>query len=246
MQVDVFHPLLRLSLTHVRYLQRGSDNITFIYIYIYIWQSCFNKVLLCWEHIGVNITCRRWVCASNTPSGTFIPLPGSIHYKTLHVTELHVSQVLFVLISMIISLELQEKNNNNNNMNIFVDYSLLHVSCLRKASFLENSFNLIMAGFAGSFHILELDIFIRLLEVNDHVCSWAHRLYAASKYHWSMIKNEHPVTLCIDFSPPCCLASSPPICVYACQSHTLVTHTHRGSTACHMVWAADISLHVIC
>lgn len=56
-------------------------------------------------------------------------------------------------------------------MNIFVDYSLLHVSCLRKASFLENSFNLIMAGFAGSFHILELDIFIRLLEVNDHVCS---------------------------------------------------------------------------
>lgn len=54
-------------------------------------------------------------------------------------------------------------------MNIFVDYSLSQVSCFRKASFLENSFNLIMAGFAGCFNILKLDIFMWLLEGNNHI-----------------------------------------------------------------------------
>lgn len=45
---------------------------------------------------------------------------------------------------------------------MFVDYSLLQFSCFRKASFLENSFDLIMAGFAGRSNILKLDISMSL------------------------------------------------------------------------------------
>lgn len=56
------------------------------------------------------------------------------------------------------------------------------------------------------------------------------------------------------FFPPYCLCSPPPICLSACHSiacscewsaHTH-TRTHSSSTACCMVWAADISLQAIC
>lgn len=141
------------------------------------------------------------------------------------------------------------------NMNIFVDYSLLQVSCFRKASFLEKVIQSdhgricrVLSHFEGGYsHTVTREGYDHISQLNAH---HFHRVKASLQH--AQERTSCDSTYWFLFSS---LLSRQLSSHLFCSPVSLSAHscewgggTDMGTlaAACHMVWAADISLQVIC
>lgn len=143
---------------------------------------------------------------------------------------------------------------------IFVDYSLLPVSCFRKASFLEKPIQSDHGvGFAQRFCIFfkSWDGFVFFCSFR---CAVGHaraegRIYScANAGVEASAKNQHLVTLSIERPPPRTVSSAllPSVCPSVCLVNEAIdthSHTHLHGVnrtriwARHVIWCGPLTFH---